>query len=47
MPVEHYAVYVKTGTFAIRKMGRQALERIRLNATWLEKNRSQLVGWLG
>ncbi len=29
MPVENYAVYVKTGTFAIRKVGRQALGRIR------------------
>ena len=28
MPVENYAVYVKTGTFAIRKVGRQALARI-------------------
>ena len=25
VPVENYAVYVKTGTFAIRKVGRQAL----------------------
>ncbi len=29
MPVENYAVYVKTGTFAIRKVGRKALGRIR------------------
>ena len=29
MPVEHYAVYVKTGTFAVRKVGRAALARVR------------------
>ena len=29
VPVANYAVYVKTGTFAIRKVGRAALERIR------------------
>ncbi|MFQ5569687.1 MAG: McrB family protein [Rhodothermales bacterium] len=29
VPPENYATYVKTGTFAIRKVGRKALERIR------------------
>lgn len=29
IPAEHYSTYVKTGTFAIRKVGRGALEAIR------------------
>ena len=33
VPAAHYAVYVKTGTFAVRKVGRTALARIRSGDT--------------
>ena len=34
-------------TPAAERSVRQALERIRLNATWLEKNREELAGFFG